>query len=311
MRLRHIELFHAIYTTGSITSAAKLLFVSQPSVSKVLAHAEKQLGFSLFIREKGKLIPTAEANMLFCDVDQIYKQLRLIKRMTDNIRQGEKGRINIAISPALGFELIPDAISEFHSMHPDVQFSVKTLHNDEAQQALLEHRFDLVILFSTPALPGVEEVPLGESEMVIMYPCSQFPDYPSILPVDTLKETDLIGIRDSGPLGELIWNRLADSELDVSSFSQVDTYYIAASLVGRGLGGCTIDRFTAHASSTKKNGVASFDPPIPFQIKALHLESQPLSRISLDFLDLVKSKLLEASPLSVQQKQQRITNTQH
>lgn len=47
MRLRHIEIFHAIYTTGSITNAAKLLYVSQPSVSKVLAHAELQLGFQL------------------------------------------------------------------------------------------------------------------------------------------------------------------------------------------------------------------------------------------------------------------------
>ena len=53
MRLRHIEIFHAIYTTGSITNAAKLLHVSQPSVSKVLSHAEYQLGFKLFERIKG------------------------------------------------------------------------------------------------------------------------------------------------------------------------------------------------------------------------------------------------------------------
>ena len=61
MRLRHIEIFHAIYTTGSITNAAKILHVSQPSVSKVLSHAEMQLGFNLFDRVKGRLIPTEEA----------------------------------------------------------------------------------------------------------------------------------------------------------------------------------------------------------------------------------------------------------
>jgi DNA-binding transcriptional LysR family regulator len=62
MRLRHIEIFHAVYTTGSITNAAKLLYVSQPSVSKVLAHAELQLGFQLFKRAKGKLIPFAKCH---------------------------------------------------------------------------------------------------------------------------------------------------------------------------------------------------------------------------------------------------------
>ena len=64
MRLRHIEVFHAVYSAGSITGAAKLLNVSQPSVSKVLAHAEQQLGFQLFNRVKGKIIPTKEAERL-------------------------------------------------------------------------------------------------------------------------------------------------------------------------------------------------------------------------------------------------------
>ena len=41
MRLRHIEVFHAVYSCGSITRAAEVLNVSQPSVSKVLAHAEQ------------------------------------------------------------------------------------------------------------------------------------------------------------------------------------------------------------------------------------------------------------------------------
>ena len=41
MRLRHIEVFHAIRQTGSISQAAKLLGVTQPAASKVLQHAER------------------------------------------------------------------------------------------------------------------------------------------------------------------------------------------------------------------------------------------------------------------------------
>ena len=58
MRLRQIEVFHAVYTSGSVTKAAAVLNVSQPSVSKVLAHAEQQLGYALFDRVRGKLVPT-------------------------------------------------------------------------------------------------------------------------------------------------------------------------------------------------------------------------------------------------------------
>jgi hypothetical protein len=58
MRLRHIEIFQAIRQTGSVSAAAQLLHVSQPAVTKVLQHAELQLGFPLFLRVRGKLQPT-------------------------------------------------------------------------------------------------------------------------------------------------------------------------------------------------------------------------------------------------------------
>jgi DNA-binding transcriptional LysR family regulator len=56
MRLRQIEVFHAVYSTGSMTSAAAMLNVSQPSVSKVLAHAEQQLGYLLFERCRRSIV---------------------------------------------------------------------------------------------------------------------------------------------------------------------------------------------------------------------------------------------------------------
>ena len=54
MRLRQIEVFHAVYTSGSISAAARALNVSQPSVSKVLRHTEVQLGLPLFRLSRGR-----------------------------------------------------------------------------------------------------------------------------------------------------------------------------------------------------------------------------------------------------------------
>ena len=71
MRLRHIEIFQAIRQTGSVSAAAQLLHVSQPAVTKVLQHAELQLGFPLFLRIRGKLQPTPEALALEREVDKV------------------------------------------------------------------------------------------------------------------------------------------------------------------------------------------------------------------------------------------------
>ena len=61
MRLRHIEVFNAVMLTGSVSAAARLMNVTQPAVSRILAHAELQLGFALFQRVKGKRPPSPGA----------------------------------------------------------------------------------------------------------------------------------------------------------------------------------------------------------------------------------------------------------
>jgi DNA-binding transcriptional LysR family regulator len=56
MRLRHIEVFHAVMSAGTVSGAAQVLHISQPAVTKVLQHAEAQLGISLFERTKGQAL---------------------------------------------------------------------------------------------------------------------------------------------------------------------------------------------------------------------------------------------------------------
>ena len=93
MRLRHIEVFHAVYSSGSVTRAAEILNVSQPSVSKVLAHAEQQLGFQLFERVRGKLIPTHEAEQLFQLVLQVNDSVDRLRQAAAQLRVSDRGAL--------------------------------------------------------------------------------------------------------------------------------------------------------------------------------------------------------------------------
>lgn len=61
MKLRHLEIFYAVMTCGSLSRAAEALNISQPAASKALKSAEMKLGFTLFQRVRGKLLPTSEA----------------------------------------------------------------------------------------------------------------------------------------------------------------------------------------------------------------------------------------------------------
>ena len=284
MRLRHIEVFHAIYTAGSITNAAKILHVSQPSVSKVLAHAELQLGFQLFERVKGRLIPTNEAEILFSEVDKIYQQMRSIKNTAENIKKTDFGNISVGVTPALGFDVMPRAITKFQQAYPKVNMQIQTVHNNDVMQSLLERKCDFVILFSPKNMGGVVEHHCVNSEMVVMYPKSLFPEQPSSLSLADLQDLPFIDISDSGPLGDLLWTRMLEANVQMHSTIKVQTYFIAARIVAQGSGICIVDKFTASANFPDNVGFASFDPKMNFEVSLVHLEGQPLSVAATDFI---------------------------
>ncbi|MGB1197933.1 MAG: LysR family transcriptional regulator [Thalassotalea sp.] len=291
MRLRHIEIFHAIYTTGSITNAAKILHVSQPSVSKVLSHAELQLGFKLFERVKGRLIPTDEAEMLFDEVDKIYQQMRAIKNTAQNIKKSEFGSISLGVTPALGFDAIPNVIANYHQDFPNVTFDIKTIHNDAVMQSLLEHKCDLAVLFSPHSMPGVSSVPLVESELVIVYPKEQFPHCPEKLTLRQVCELEFIDISDSGPLAEMLWARMMEEDISFKSSIKVQTYFIAARLIARGLGVCVVDRYTAQGNLSDDVAIASFEPALTFNVNAIYLENRTNSKVIDEFIPYLKQSI--------------------
>jgi len=111
MRLSHrqIEAFRAIIESGSVTAAADLLFLTQPSVSRLLADLEAELGFALFARIGRSLTPTPEADALYEEVRRSFVGLQEISRVADDIRQYRSGSLKIAAMPALGLQFLPPA----------------------------------------------------------------------------------------------------------------------------------------------------------------------------------------------------------
>ena len=72
VNLRHIEIFHAVMTTGNLTEAAQMLHTSQPTVSRELARFEKVLELKLFERTRGRLHPTVQGLRLFEEVQRSW-----------------------------------------------------------------------------------------------------------------------------------------------------------------------------------------------------------------------------------------------
>jgi DNA-binding transcriptional LysR family regulator len=277
MRLRQIEVFHAIYTTGSMTNAAAMLNVSQPSISKVLAHAEQQLGYRLFDRVKGKLIPTPEAHQLFVHVKAVYKDVDRLRHVATNIKDAGAGRIRVAGTPAFGLEVLPKAVASFQRENPGTVFEIETLHLEEITSALHESRIDIGLAFDPTESPGIGQQQLASGRFVVLAPEKERFGGKTELTVNDLADSPFIALNSRGPLGQSLSDYLAARGADLDIVAWSETYHVARELVAQGLGVTIVDEITARSGASGTVRRIPLKPTLKFNIRALHLDSMPLS----------------------------------
>lgn len=108
---RHIEVFRAVMTAGSVTGAAQLLYTSQPTVSRELARMEQLLGYALFERVQGRLRANARALLLWDEVRRSWQGLERVIDRAVELGRPQGASISVLCLPALSHALLPGALA--------------------------------------------------------------------------------------------------------------------------------------------------------------------------------------------------------
>lgn len=282
--LRHIEVFHAVYAAGSVSGAARVLNVSQPSVTKVLKHAETVLGFQLFERRNGRLVATEDAHALFVEVSDINERVQSLRQTTLNMRTGRTGVLKVAAPPSLCLGVLPQAVSAFLETHKGFRFELQTVAHDDMARKLYEREADLIISHGIPAAVPVASRILGRSELVVLWRKGTIGNPPAKFALSDLQDRPFINLKRSGPIGQQLHGEIARQNLVLNEVALASTIYIAAALVRQGVGLAVVDSFTAQAMAGDEMDYRVLDPAITFEIHAINLETRPLSRTATIFV---------------------------
>lgn len=122
--LRHIEIFHAVMTTGNLTEATALLNTSQPTVSRELSRFEHLVQIPLFERVRERLHPTAQGLQLFEEVQRSYYELDRIINAARDIRRFEQAQLSIACLPVFSQSLLPNVCKPLLDSYPSLSLHV-------------------------------------------------------------------------------------------------------------------------------------------------------------------------------------------
>jgi DNA-binding transcriptional LysR family regulator len=204
LNLRQIEAFKAVIENGSISSAAQIVHISQPAMSKLIAHFEADTGLKLFDRLKGRLAPTECGMRLYKEINRIFAGVRQVENAAEAIRREEGGKLVVGVMHALSGSFIQRAMTGFLKDRRNMFCSVQSLGSVWIVDWLVARKLDVGLVSARIENPYVTLEPLMEHPLV----CIMALDHPlaaksQIEPQD-LDQCPFIGFNPEGDIGHRV-----------------------------------------------------------------------------------------------------------
>lgn len=167
MNLKHAHYVLTALQEGSITAAAKKLYISQPSLSQTIKQIEQNLGAPIFDRAADTLRLTYAGEKY---VEAVRKVMLIQTNLTNEIKEVQlevHGRMRLGISMQRGMNLLPLVIPEFVEMYPHVKIELEEHGSDTLERLVMEGVCDLALVTTTPKTNTLE-YELIENELLVL-----------------------------------------------------------------------------------------------------------------------------------------------
>lgn len=163
MELLQLRYFQTVATTGNMSKAADILYVSQPNLSISITHLEEDLGVPLFDRRRGKIVLNENGKRFLKSVNQA---LSILDSAAHSFKREESEKMTLSLS------LMSDEhelLKEFVKAHPEINISSQTLNQTASVNALHNQEIDLAMMTIDPfdTQIGFEKIYEGEFALLL------------------------------------------------------------------------------------------------------------------------------------------------
>lgn len=187
INIRHLRAFVAVAEHLHFTRAAQSIYMTQPALSTLIRQLETHLELQLLQRNTRVVELTsigrefqATARRIVDDIDVALRGLKSFKSLT-------KGRVRVAALPSLWASLLPAALREFRTAHPDIELGISDLAGEDIINALRTRTVDLAVTYMPAQKDLTSEVLLRDQLMLVCSPQSL------LAQIQRVRWRDLIG----------------------------------------------------------------------------------------------------------------------
>lgn len=166
MTLRHLKIFITVADCGSMTAAAKAMFITQPTVSQAVSELENYYGVKLFDRLSRRLYITEIGKHLL-------SYARHIIALFDEMEQAMKnpdliGILKIGASVTVGAYLLPQLVHEFVNTYPSLQIQAVIKNTKDIEGLILKNVVDFGVVEGVVHNPDIVSTAFMDDELVLV-----------------------------------------------------------------------------------------------------------------------------------------------
>lgn len=285
--LRELEVLRTLVTYGKATAAARKLGISQPAVSRAIHQLEQRTKLTLFRREGGRLLPTAEALALYQESEPIFLTFERLERV--RWRPEEANPIlRIAAPPTLAHWFLHGLLAKFSQREPETRIQIEIGSGLDVITMVANGNMDLGLVDSGQNHMGVRFVAFRSSDAHATIPAES--------PLARLKEItphDLDGM----PFIALVRRFPSRTQLDrlflgagvePNIVIEVSTAVAAYEFVRAGIGIGIINPFPMSLRQDADVCFRPFRPTIAYETSFVLPSMTPPSAVARRFIDFVR-----------------------
>ncbi|QNA85689.1 LysR family transcriptional regulator [Sphingomonas sp. So64.6b] len=230
--------FLAVLQGGSLSAAARMLALAQPTVRRRIAELEHRLGVALFTRAPDGLRPTDAALSLREPAEAMAIAAAAFARAAQN-REGEvAGLVRISASDVIAIEVLPPILAELRRRHPALTIMLSPSNRNED---LLRREADIAVRMVRPAQDALVARRIGAIELGLHAHTDLLGGRPLPQTLDDVRAIGLIGVEtDNAVLRGLRAQGIMFTPVDFAFRTDSDVAQFAAIRAGMGIGVCQV-----------------------------------------------------------------------
>jgi DNA-binding transcriptional LysR family regulator len=144
--LQQLRILKAIATEQSFTKASKLLYLSQPTLSKQIRILEENLDMILINRENHKISLTENGQVFLQYAERILALCEESCRALIDLKNGERGNLIVGASQTIGTYLLPRVLALFAQRYPQINLKVQVNSTRLIAKHIVNREIDIAIV---------------------------------------------------------------------------------------------------------------------------------------------------------------------